>query len=1155
MAMIKNSPLLDEVLQRAKLLNGGEDASLTAEGFLLATADALDGTYSYQTELEDLSRLMHWAQESTYQTLAALREYLEGRLAEKKSEGRRFSDGLYMQRIMLESRRDAANDGQKFLDVNWILKSILEDAHSPVFPVENTQEQKAKAQEEAKPVPEQPQEDAKEQSEDTQADRRFDEIFGMSEKKQDNPKDTVKGLTERIKEMQDRLKDVIFGQDHAINVFTAGYFQAELSSMTDKKRVRPKATFLFAGPPGVGKTFLAEKAAEALALPFMRFDMSEYADKEASVEFCGSDKVYKNAKAGNVTGFVEAHPKCVLLFDEIEKSHISVIHLFLQLLDAGRLRDNYTDNEVSFADAVLIFTTNAGKQLYEADSEENYAAYSRKVILKALQKDVDPSTGNPFFPAAICSRFASGNVVMFNHITARDLHQIARREILRHAENFSKEIGIHIEIDERVYTALLYAEGGSADARMIRSRAEAFFDGELFELFRLLSSKQASGDISALDGIRFGVKLPKEGEIATLFQARSSLPIPVLAGDKVYAKCKACADDAPILKMANAEDILAFVKKNEVEAVLLELGFDQTKGVDYLNREDISTPARDLLYLLKQKYADIPVYLLLGEGTELTPEEIDSFRESGARGVISVAAKPREFAQELHVLRESAVRQRGMNSLCRSNRALSFRSAQKLSADGRNASILLYDFAMTVDVEAEDAGSMVNGMQKPSVTFDSVIGAEDAKKELKYFISYLKEPKRFAESGLRAPKGVLLYGPPGTGKTLLAKAMAGESNATFFIAEGNQFLKKYVGEGPEKVHELFRAARKYAPSIIFIDEIDAIAKERRGGERAAAGEETLTALLTEMEGFTEDPTKPVFVLAATNFEVEPGTDRSLDAALLRRFDRRLYIDLPNRAERMQFMHQRTEGQKIFCVSEEKLDNLAVRSTGMSLSELESVFSLAQRSAIRDGGLRVTDEILEEAFETFHSGERQTWDSALLERVARHEAGHALVSFLSGNTPSYVTVVARAGHGGYVQQGDSEGHALYTRQELLARIRTALAGRAAEMVYYGEEEGISTGASGDLASATDMARRMICAYGMDSTVGLGTVDTIALQSDALLAGVQAAVNRILAVELEAAHKAINENRAGIDALVELLLAQNHLSGAQVTAALCSAGVKV
>ena len=965
------------------------------------------------------------------------------------------------------------------------------------------------------------------------------------------PKERIARLTARVREIQESLLDTVFGQDNAVSVFTTGYFQAELLSLTDKKRSRPRATFLFAGPPGVGKTFLAEQAAKVLDLPFMRFDMSEYADKEANIEFCGSDQVYKNGKAGNVTGFVEAHPQCVLLFDEIEKAHINVIHLFLQMLDAGRLRDNFTDTEVPFTDAIIIFTTNAGKQLYEDPEAGNLSLLSRKVILRALNNDINPATGTPYFPGAICSRFASGNVVMFNHITARGLRNIARREVLRHAANFEKEIGIGVEIDEDVYTALLFAQGGGADARMIRSRAESFFDDELFELFRLMASDKNNLNVGGLSSIHIGVDLTgtADGEIKALFAPAGESTVLVFASPEVAERCRARAIGCRVLSANDRETATALMEKNEISAVLLDLSPADKTPQNYLNIEDVDSAARDFLRDLLGGRRSLPVYLLETADFRFSPEERVSFMRQGVCDTVELDGEAC-FGEKLREILLGLHQQNSMTQLAKSNRLVSFGTAQTVSADGTLADIRLFDFRMSRAVEAEDARGMVSGSEKPTVRFDAVIGAEGAKEELRYFVDYLKNPKRFAATGVKPPRGVLLYGPPGTGKTMLAKAMAGESDVAFFHAEGNQFLKKYVGEGPEAVHALFRAARKYAPSILFIDEIDAIASERRGGERAAASEETLTALLTEMDGFVSKTDKPVFVLAATNFDVEPGGSKSLDPALMRRFDRRIYIDLPDRDARLKYLKMKT-AKAPFSLSGEKLENLAIRATGMSLAELESVLELSIRSCIRAGSTEVVDEVLDEAFETFNSGERTSWDVARLERVARHEAGHAFLCRLGGETPSYLTVVARADHGGYMQHADRENKQLYTKKELLANIRTALGGRAAEIVYYGEEDGISTGASGDLSSATSTARRMVCAFGMDETLGLAVIDR---DESAMADKVRAAVNRILDAEMREAIRLISENRPAIDALVEVLLRKNHLSGQEIDAILSGSAKK-
>ena len=447
------------------------------------------------------------------------------------------------------------------------------------------------------------------------------------------------------------------------------------------------------------------------------------------------------------------------------------------------------------------------------------------------------------------------------------------------------------------------------------------------------------------------------------------------------------------------------------------------------------------------------------------------------------------------------------------------------------------DFKLKTAVEANDSKNILSNVSKPDVKFDKVIGAEDAKQELEYFVEYLKNPKKYVGTGVKVPKGVLLYGPPGTGKTMLAKAMAGESDLTFICAEGNQFLKSTVGAGSEAIHSLFRTARKYAPAILFIDEIDAIAKERTGTGNA---EDTLTALLTEMDGFKNQTAKPVFVLAATNFDIEAGSKKSLDPALMRRFDRRIYVDLPNRNERIEYMSLKLKSNSAFNISDELLENLGIRSTGMSLADLESVFELSLRMVIRSKKTEVTDDVLEEAFETFTNGEKKHWNHDTLLRVARHESGHALICYESGETPSYITVVPRGDHGGYMQHNTDEGKHIFTKNELLTKIRTALGGRAAEIVYYGKDEGVSTGASGDLLTATSLARHMVELYGMDDDYGL----TAFLSQNEASQEMRACINKILVDEMNNAIKIIEANKKYIDKLSSTLINKNHLSSNEI-----------
>lgn len=1120
---IKTSALLAQLIETSKGIGDKRNPPFTAERFFVAIINKINSGDNEKDndELLAVGELV----KKFLGDLNSAKESLMAYICQEKSTS--FLDDLYMKKKLREASGLASASNVSEVDAVTLALCITQDPSQAIKSVLK--------------------DDAAEKEAETDTDTDvFQESAAVSSVEKKTASESVKAdmtsLVADVKRIRAELQNSVFGQDNAINIFATGYFRACMLSMIDKPGKRPRATFLFAGPPGVGKTFLAETVAKALKLPFMRFDMSEYADKEAYLEFCGSDKVYKNGKAGNVTSFVAENPKCVLLFDEIEKAHLCVIHLFLQMLDAGRLRDNYTDEEVSFSDAIIILTTNAGKQLYEESEDGDLSAVSRKVIVRALQTDINPQTGAPFFPGAICSRFASGNVVMFNHIGAHDLRSIAKKEIERHASNLEKETGIRLQIDERVYTALLFSEGSSADARTIRGRAETFFNDELYELLRLIASDKVKTSIDNVEKIRIGIDLSRAGaDISELFASADKAKVLIFADEKTISLCK---DKAPSIEFVGAQDVktaIEAIKSQNIDFVLLDMKCDaRTASLAYLNIEDIESPARDFFKFLREQGKGLPVYLLEKHGTILNEEEKISFMRQGVRGVLRITRGNSSFAARLGTIASSLHQQANMVKLARENKLVSFETAQTISKNGKNAEIKLFDFKMSVAVDSEDAKNVLSSVSKPNVRFEDVIGARDAKKELTYSVEYLKNPKKYVGTGVKAPKGVILYGPPGTGKTMLAKAMACEAGVTFIAAEGNQFLKKFVGEGSEKVHELFKTARKYAPSILFIDEIDAIAKERKGGANASSnGEETLTAFLTEMDGFVNDPSSPVFVLAATNFDVKPGGDKSLDPALMCRFDRRVYVDLPNKEDRIRFLKMKIEKNHALDISERQIDNIAMRATGMSLAELDSVIELALRSAIREDSTVVTDAILEEAFETFNGGEAKKWDASQLERVARHESGHAFLCWLSGETPSYLTIVARGNHGGYMQHAEQEGKAIYTKNELLARIRTSLGGRAAEIAYYGERDGISTGASGDLVSATNIARQIVCAYGMDDEFGLAVVNAAQMSNE-----VRASVNRILKEQMSEAVRLISENKDKVDSLVEELMAKNHLNSAEI-----------
>ena len=947
----------------------------------------------------------------------------------------------------------------------------------------------------------------------------------------------IDNLVQEVKNKRERIKQEVIGQDCAVNTLMKGYFQAKLAGLLGHKQKGPRASFLFAGPPGVGKTLLASKAAKAMGLAFQRFDMSEYVTHEAALEFIGSDAVYKDSSEGNFTSFVKENPRCVLLLDEIEKAHISIIHLFLQVLDAGRIRDSKTDEEVSLENAILIFTTNVGKSLYEGSEKEDLSDVSRKAILSALRNEVNPTTREPYFPAAICSRFAAGNIVMFNHLNATNLREIAKKRIRDKAEYFNAGTGIAFEISEDVYTALLFAEGVKADGRMIASRAGNFFDEEIYELLRLLASRNPGKSIAGkIDKIRIKVDLSEaSNEIHEMFFS-SEIPNVLVFGDSaLQMECDKALKGYGVLYASDIDSAVKLIKTNRIDLVLIALDYGMSNREKCLNIMDSGSRAMEFFSFLRSNADDLPVYMAVKKEDSVSEDERMSLMEAGVRDFIRVPDGTK-LSKKLDGIVVELHQQRGIAKLARGNNVMTFETAQSFSRLGNVAEIRLFGFKKETAIEADDADDIVSVLSTPDVCFRDVIGAEDAKEELDYFVGYLKNPNKYIATGVKPPKGVLLYGPPGTGKTMLAKAMAKESGVTYLSTEGNSFVKSAVGEGAERVHKLFRIARKYAPSIMFIDEIDAIAKARTGldGQR----EDVLTAFLTEMDGFKNNATKPVFVLAATNFDVTPGSTRSLDSALLRRFDRRLFIDLPNEHERFRFLDEKVTENPTFNVTTEKLAEIAMRTVGSSLAELDSITELALRSAIRANSDKVDDSILDEALETFNGGEVKHQDASQLERCARHEAGHALICILNGNTPAYVTVVARGSYGGYVHTSN-EDKGIYTKNELLQLIRACLGGRAAEIVFYGDEDGVSTGASGDLVKATEYARRLVCAFGMDERIGL-VVD----HDETMSREAKDAVRRILDEQMVETLSLIRDNKDKAEILANALVRNSHLSAKDI-----------
>ena len=374
----------------------------------------------------------------------------------------------------------------------------------------------------------------------------------------------------------------------------------------------------------------------------------------------------------------------------------------------------------------------------------------------------------------------------------------------------------------------------------------------------------------------------------------------------------------------------------------------------------------------------------------------------------------------------------------------------------------------------------INDGDRPTVTFDDVAGVEEAKEEVQEVVQFLREPEKFVQVGARIPKGVLMVGPPGTGKTLLARAIAGEAGVPFFHISGSEFVEMFVGVGASRVRDLFNKAKEHAPSIVFVDEIDAVGRQRGAGLGGGHDEreQTLNQILVEMDGFSNETN--VIVIAATN------RADVLDPALLRpgRFDRKVIVDLPDIKGREDILEIHARGKPL--APEVDLAETARLTAGFSGADLENLINEAAIYAARRNKTVISRLEMQEAFDRVVMGpERKSRviSEEDKEVTAYHEAGHAIVShFLVHTDPvQKITIIPRGGAGGYVMPLPEDRMTFHTGH-FEDRIAMALGGRAAEEIFFGR---VTTGASNDLKQATSMARSMVTKYGMSESLGLRT----------------------------------------------------------------------
>ncbi len=891
----------------------------------------------------------------------------------------------------------------------------------------------------------------------------------------------------------------IVGQSRAIDMVCDASFATELKrsagSQDDILHPGPRMILTFLGPPGVGKTYMAEIIADHLktgdAAALLRLDMSAYSTHQAHEQLVGFNPSYTGSSKGLLTSFAIDHPDGFILIDEIEKAHPNTQNIFLQILDSGRLYDNNLRQEVDLSRTTLIFTTNLGRELYDTPERSGFlrdSQYLNDAILQALGKEATNTgpEGSGLTPELL-SRMAKGHLVLFDRLGGLALERIADLTVRQVSDELRAGIGIGLEAtDPLLLTLLVLRFGAGGDARRLTTGLRNFLYTAVKDLLHDQKDLLLDGDeplLPKLTAIRLTAPrndgIPKA--VTETLAEQSHL---LLLDDDDW---KVEKDPSFRWEQARAqEDADAILRKGRTNLILLDLHIGTRR------EERVMENGLALLRWLRSRFPQVPVYLF-SESPEkrgLSAEALQRVsEEGGAAGILQKrfytsadqeALERDSFFRQLREVDVAQRRQRLVEQFQGRFKIIEFDLHTNPAATADGALLLeLRGLREVTAVASRDRGAM-GWVDLPRERFEDVAGAEQAKDRLQEIVRWLRDPRPILDLGLDMPKGILLTGPPGTGKTTLARAVAGESSVPFFAISGSEVYNKYVGESEGAIRGLFAAARRYAPAVIFIDEIDSIGSTRGDSQETAWRTGVLNELLAQMDGFKQG-SRPIFVMAATN---RPDI---LDPALVRsgRFDLQIEVPNPSAPGREGIFKIHLKGMKL--AGDVDIPRLAGRTAGLSGADIKQVCKEAGFLALRQGRGVVAQADLDEAITIVRFGlasERALLDEATKWSTAVHEAGHALVHrvIFPDEAVSQVSILPRGRALGFTEHVPGKHYSDQSLARIRGEVRVLLAGRVAEEMLLGGE-GITSGCSDDLERATTLTVQMISSWGMDERIGL------------------------------------------------------------------------
>lgn len=950
---------------------------------------------------------------------------------------------------------------------------------------------------------------------------------------------TLREHHERSQRLEQAVRAAALGRRTAIATLAEGYFEALVAPPARG----PRGLFTLVGPSGVGKTYLAETLARALAeveeetLPCLQLDMAAYGSPQGAEPLLGVAPFYGGSKPGTLTGFVHKNPRCVVLFDGLERAHGRTLEALLPLFDEGSVFDLSLEESVSFREAWVICTaTIDAERLASANRTGVLASIgaSPTALLDTLipRQEAQPSApesgGAAGIPSALISRLAKGATVLCGPLEADELATLARQSLAA--------LGPPIEIGDDALVLFLLSLLPEVDARRVASRARAW---GLDLLRRALVDGAVEGAGGSDASIRLGIDPGSDAvEFLSKLRGRQGLRLLLVDdGDSVDRRLRSeiPSGSLQIERVASADEARERLRRETFDLVLLDL----TIHVEP-NSSDIER-GLEILEAIRTLRPELPVHLFSEEPSErgAFEEIVDRvLRRGGARSFIPCQRGADKQPDATFVGAAMAAIERRRNEkivrdLERRRRTVTFGVRFRKGASEGSLLAEITKPRKEHLLEPPPSGSPVEYLGIPTTTFADVVGLRRAKERLQQAVRWLQDPALLGSGGSRPPRGFLLAGRPGTGKTLLARALAGETQTPLVALSAGALQSRWSGESEARVRELFAKAQRHAPTIILIDEIDSVARRRDAGAHESHG--LLNQLLSSIDGVRPWEV-PILVLGATNLPEQ------VDPALTRpgRLEETLQIDLPNAAARRALLECRLPNGSI--EADVDLGKLAAETVGCTPAELDRIAREAsyRRLAEKRGAVSAAD--LDHARRLVLVGLRAD-DGDLPEEERRlaafHEAGH-VVAFreLFPDRPiDFVSILPS-------EQG-AVGAMLPSRrrerspaaEDVRKELTVLLAGRASEAAS--DLPAPTAAAASDLERATNLAYRAVAEWGFDETIGPVRLDR-SMAPEALWNDVWIRVHDWLAEADARARRLVEGQQAPLRALAERLVIEESLS---------------